>query len=87
MHGELRIIYRAIERENGPLADSRRITQFPCPNLSENPRVSVSPLENGTCKVDARVHDESALSQFYGFDADFAAFSSNFSSSFYGGEI
>jgi hypothetical protein len=32
--------------------------------------------ENGTCKVDTRVHDEPALSQFYGFDADFAGFSS-----------
>ena len=27
--------YYYIEREIGPLADSRRFTQFPCPNLSE----------------------------------------------------
>jgi hypothetical protein len=50
-------------------------------------RSPASHLENGTCKVDTRVHNEPALSQFYRFDADFAAFSSNFSSSFYGGEI
>jgi hypothetical protein len=31
---------------------------------------ALSPLENGACKVDTRVHDEPALSQFYGFDAD-----------------
>ncbi len=31
-----------IEREIGPLADSRRITQFECPNLSENVSARVS---------------------------------------------
>ncbi len=33
IHGKLRIIY--IEHEIGPFADSRRITQFLCPKLSE----------------------------------------------------